>query len=131
MSTWDCTCSVYLYVYLEFSITKMKKVMKERLNGSSGICRAIVCNWGLTFKEDFLMGLPLEQRAEGSLVEDTLGRGRHEYSREGSSLWDRSRKGASLVGTEGEGDCAKRGCRGRGGCRCFGAVLRIFILRSV
>lgn len=70
MSTWDCTCSVYLYVYLEFSITKMKKkVMKERLNGSSSICRAIVCNWGLTFKEDFLMGLPLEQRAEGSLVE--------------------------------------------------------------
>jgi len=65
---------------------KEKNVMKERLNASSSICREIVCNWGLAFREDFLMGLPLEQRAEGSLVEGTLGRGRQEYSRGGSSL---------------------------------------------
>lgn len=86
MGAWACTYSVYFYMYLEFSVTKGKKVMKERLNASSSICGEAVCNWGLTFRGHFLMGLPLEQRAEGVLVEGMLGRSRHKYSRGGSSL---------------------------------------------
>lgn len=68
-----CTCSIYLYVCLEFSMTEKRKVVKEISDASSSICREILCSWGLAFREDFLMGWVLEQRAGEGLVGDTPG----------------------------------------------------------
>lgn len=73
LGTWGWTCSICLCVCLEFSMTEKSKVVKETSDPSSGICREMLCSWGLAFREDFLMGWVLEQRAGEGLVGDTPG----------------------------------------------------------